>query len=119
MDGVIRTFDRIEDGEAARRALLEAGFEPDRVQLSAREDEAGPEEGNFIAGNGRVDAGRRGRFPVAQGAEDAYDANYQPVERRSEQLLVVMVADEQERRRAEAALAPWPALDVEARIQRD
>ena len=118
MDGVIRTFDRIEDGEAARRALLEAGFGEERVQLSAREDEAGPQEGNFIAGNGRVDAGRRGQFPVAQGVEDAYEANFQPVERRSSQMLVVMVADEQERRRAEAALARWPALDVDERVAR-
>lgn len=55
---------------------------------------------------------------MAQGVEDAYDANFQPVERRSAQMLLVMVADEQERRRAEAALAPWPAFDVEERVAR-
>ena len=118
MDGMVRTFDRLEDAEAARRGLLDAGFAPERIQLSAREDEAGPQEGNFVAGNGRVDAGRRGEFPVAHGVEDAYDANFQPVERHSAQMLVVMVVDEQERRRAEAALARWPALDVEDRIGR-
>jgi hypothetical protein len=111
MDGVIRTFDRIEDAEAARRALLDAGFARERIELSSREDEAGPQEGNFIAGNGRVDAGRPGEYPVAHSVEDAYDANYQPVERRSAQMLVVAVADADERRRAESALARWPAVE--------
>jgi hypothetical protein len=118
MNAMVRTFDRIEDAEAARRALLDAGFAPERIELSSRDDEAGPQEGNFVAGNGRVDAGRPGEFPVAHSVEDAYDSNYQPVEWHSAQLLVVMVVDADERRRAESTLAPWHPVDVEARAAR-
>lgn len=48
---MIRIFDQYADAEAARDALLAAGYARDAVRVSVRDDEAGPVQGNFTVGN--------------------------------------------------------------------
>lgn len=45
---VVRIFNDLTIAQHARDQLLNSGFTPDSVHLSANQDEAGPVEGNFI-----------------------------------------------------------------------
>lgn len=96
---VVRVFERFADAEHARSALLAAGFEPASVHLSALEDEAGPVEGNFVAGNGRTARGRTGvlRSPTDD-QDQPYELNYAEVVYRGVHVLAID-ADDEERRR--------------------
>jgi hypothetical protein len=48
---LIKVFDEFSAAQNAREKLLASGFSPASVHLTAREDEAGPVEGNFYVGN--------------------------------------------------------------------
>lgn len=48
---LIKVFDEFSAAQNAREQLLASGFSPASVHLIAREDEAGPVEGNFYVGN--------------------------------------------------------------------
>ncbi|MDB5797848.1 MAG: hypothetical protein JWP36_1750 [Paucimonas sp.] len=45
---VMKVFDQPDVASQARDALLASGFDPSIVELQARDDEAGPVEGNFV-----------------------------------------------------------------------
>lgn len=102
---LIRTYDRFDDAEAARQALLGSGFRPDAVHLSVSGDEAGPVEGNFVVGNGE---------PSAGGA-DAYDSNYADPVHRGIYRLIVDAESEAQDARARAVLDGRGATDPQAR----
>jgi hypothetical protein len=55
MSVLSRVFRSFSDAQAAREALIAAGFGKEQVSLSARHDEAGPVENNFAIGNGAED----------------------------------------------------------------
>ncbi len=55
MSVLSRVFRSFSDAQAAREALIAAGFDKEQVSLSARHDEAGPVENNFAIGNGAED----------------------------------------------------------------
>ena len=99
---LVLTFDVLERGEAARAALIAAGFAPDAVQVVAREDEAAPEQGNFAVGSGRP--------PTA--SESNYEANFGDVARRREITMTVAVDDDASRERALRIAQPFGGLDV-------
>lgn len=90
-DELVRIYDRLADAEQARERLLASGFAPSNVHLSARDDEAGPVEGNFVAGNGRETRDRR---------EDGYHTNFARVVQRGTCMLTVDAEDEGRRQRA-------------------
>jgi hypothetical protein len=103
---LVHTFDRLDDAQAAREALLAAGFAADRMQITALQDEAGPQQGNFISGNGRD---KEEHF-VGDYAQNFADAQY-----RSSQLLTVGLVAEDERHRAAEVLASHGGIDLERR----
>lgn len=111
---LIRTFERYADAQQARDALLGAGFEG-RVELSVRDDEAGPVEGNFTAGNGRpARSGEPGvREPLTRAGDDAYHRNFRDVAHRGLHLLVVQAGDGDEQQRARAILDRYGAVDID------
>ena len=82
---VVQSFDRLDEAERARDALIASGFDQTSVHLDAREDEAGPVQGNFTVGDGKPYAG-----------EDGYDRNFRKVESRGAILLRVEVASAEE-----------------------
>ena len=50
-DYALRMYDTLDHAETARKALLEAGYDKDQVQIEAMNSEAGPVAGNFTVGN--------------------------------------------------------------------
>lgn len=90
---LLRSFARFEDARSARDQLVAAGLPASAVEVRSLEDEAGPVEGNFAIGNGRV----------ARGSRDAYDLNFAPASQGTN-LLVVEVEDHALRDRAESML---------------
>ena len=110
---IVKVFDRYEDAEQARSALLAAGFGPGQVRLQCNEDEAGPVEGNFLVGNGRR-AGRGGGVSsrAADHGDLPYELNFDHPELRGLNLLLLDVLGDEQRVRAEEVLGGFGARDV-------
>jgi hypothetical protein len=90
---LVVTFDRLADAEAARQALIDAGFTPASIELVSREDEAGPVQGNFTVGDGHPDT-----------HGNPYELNYEDVEQRGTLLMTVDVEDGERRALAASIL---------------
>lgn len=112
---LIHSFQRFDDAEAARAALLSAGLDASALELRVIADEAGPVEGNFLVGNGRdarddtVETGLRG-------GPDAppYADNFAAAVTRGVYLLVVQPGDRDEREKAASVLQRSGGVDAAA-----
>ena len=114
---VVRTFHELEPVEGAREALLEAGFDRDRIQMTVLQAETGSAEGDFASGNGAVTTGGNTAFNPKPPSDDPYRQNYAPVRSGAVHLLVVAVINDAERERAERAIERFGGTDVEARTR--
>jgi len=92
---VVRIFNDLAIAQHARDQLLNSGFTPDSVHLSANQDEAGPVEGNFILDKQDTgsDSGRRLIHRLF--SSDAPHTNSRPVWPDSYLLTVDIDSDEQ------------------------
>jgi hypothetical protein len=102
---LVLTFDVLERGEAARAALIAAGFPPDAVQVVARDDEAGATQGDFTVGSGRA----------ATAGESNYEANFGDEAKSGQVMMTVAVADDTARAAALRIVRPFGAIDVARR----
>lgn len=91
---LMKRFERFDEAQRAREALIVGGLPKDEVELRSLADEAGAERGNFTVGNGQR----------ARGAHDAYELNFEDVEWSGANLLVVRTSDETRHARAKALL---------------
>lgn len=105
MAPLVLSFDVLERAEAARSALLAAGFAPDAVEVRAREDEAGATRGDFTVGNGRA--------PTPSASN--YEANFANAAKRGEITMIVALADASARARVLAIVERFGAIDVARR----
>lgn len=99
---VIRLYDKFENADHARNALIGAGFAADDVDLAANEDEAGAMESNFYIGNGNS-------------KDESYDGNYADAKFYSAYMLTVSVADDAGQARAAEIMDSFHATNVEQR----
>jgi hypothetical protein len=111
---IVKVFDRYEDAEQARSALLAAGFAPGQVRLQCNEDEAGPVEGNFLVGNGRRPGRAGGVSSAADHRDLPYELNYDHPELRGLHLLLLDAPSDEQRARAEEILGGFGARDIAA-----
>ena len=100
---MIRVFDVDTQAEQARDALLAEGFTSEHVQLIARDDEAGPVEGNFAVGNEPVES-----------QHHTYDRNYAGATQRGHCMITVEESNPSLAALAEAILARYGARDPDA-----
>jgi hypothetical protein len=114
---IVRVYDSLLDAERVRNELLAADFSSACVQLSSRDDEAGPVEGNFITGNGSNEKkGRPDVFYYLIGREDtSYEHNYANVVQRGSYVLTVEVNDENQELRAVSILDRFGATNTDQR----
>lgn len=91
---LMKRFERFDEAQRAREALIAGGLPEDDIELRSLVDEAGAEKGNFTVGNGKH----------AHGPHDGYELNFGDVEWTSSNLLVVQTRDETQHVRIEALL---------------
>jgi hypothetical protein len=108
------SFDTLTAASAAREELLRAGFEPADLELRPVSDEAGPVEGNWVAGNGIAVDGSRSSGVIA-GPEVPYRANFERTVTRGACLLHVMLRGSLTREEAAAVAARHGGVDALAR----
>ena len=101
---MLRIFDQLQAAQAARRALVEAGFPAQSLELTATGDEAGAVQGNFLVGNPKTGAA----------ADGNYESNFADVAFGSLYLLSVEIAGEADRRRALALMDRFGGRDMDA-----
>lgn len=119
---VMRVYDKFDNAQRARRALLESGFTDDAVDLAARTDEAGPVDGNAVVDTKDTGHGPRATQGIAGmlGAEERTDAynNSEPDWGASFQLTVA-VGDERQCVAASDIMDRYGAIDVDALTARN
>jgi hypothetical protein len=119
-DTLIRTYDSLDAAQHVRDALLASGFSPDRIQLDAVEDEAGPTAGNFVlpekdrgTGPGSERGGALSSFISTEERTQAYHTPN--AQWRASCVLMVNAVSDEERARACDILDRFGAVDVDAR----
>lgn len=121
MTTLIRVYDSFSNAQDARARLLESGFSPADVRLTATEDEAGPVEGNGILDDKDTGRGPRGGGIIGSlfGTEERTDAynNSEPLW-RNRILLTVDAGDEEQCVRAGEIMDSCGAIDVDERTGR-
>lgn len=102
-DAVIKVFSRFSEAEKAREQLLGAGFEPDQVELTSNDDEAGAVQGNFVTGNADSQRDRSGGIidPMAGPDDHMYERDFKDVVQRGNYILMVAPADDEQAARAQ------------------
>jgi hypothetical protein len=102
MRALPRIFENLEAAERARDALVAEGFVRGRIELTARQDEAGPVEGNFLVGNTTRDTVENTEFSRTLGGEgdNTYKHNFARTVDRGMYILVVEADDEAQCQRA-------------------
>jgi hypothetical protein len=78
---LIYIFDDLPTADRVRDELLRCGFDRTGVELTAREDEAGPVQGNFTVGDA----------PSAKGGTDYKDTYANPTQRGTCMLTITPV----------------------------
>lgn len=114
---LIRIYDDFSIAQNAREQLLASGFPSSSVHLSSRDDEAGPVEGNFTAGNKDRDTrGAGGLFRSLlgghddpTGSDDVYTRKFANVVQRGMYMLTVDANNENEAARASDIMNQYDA----------
>jgi hypothetical protein len=104
---VVFLYDRFDDADHARSALLDAGFAAANVRLSSRHDEAGPVESNFLIGNGAREA-----------HGDEYENDFAAPMQRAGNMVEVDVQQPGDRERATEIMKRFHPVDVDRAISR-
>jgi hypothetical protein len=94
---LVRSFASLEEASAALDALVAAGLPRERLQISVREDEAGPVAGSFLVG---------------ARPEAPYDENFRHPSYRGVYLLTAEGLDAAQRSQADALLARFDSVPV-------
>jgi hypothetical protein len=97
---IVGVFETCDSAEQAREALLVAGFERSRVQLSALEDEAGAVKGNFTVGD-----------HTGEQDDPVYERKFAHPRVRPDCMLTVTARDEADAVRATDILLLYGAID--------
>jgi hypothetical protein len=118
---LVRVYDNYPAAEMARVELLRSGFSRDLVHLSAKEDEAGPVQGNFaVDDKDHSPGGGRKFFGGLFGRRNALNirARQQAAEKpvqRGNFLLTVDTSNHAQYAHAADIMKRFGAIDVEQR----
>lgn len=104
---MIRIFDQYADAEAARDALLAAGYARDAVRVSVRDDEAGPVQGNFTVGNATEAPGGMGE------GQHTYARNYENIAQRGLCMVVLDAVEGPEAAAAAELMGRFGGRDID------
>jgi hypothetical protein len=121
---LVRVFDKLPAAEATRRELLRSGFEAFSVRLSARDDEAGRVQGNFIL-ESKDEAPEKKRRPALRLFSSARNSNSEARQNRTREiirrgnfLLTVDVNDDRQYHLATDIIDRFGGIDTERRANR-
>lgn len=110
---LIRVYNDLSRAENARRELLKSGIEPSHVELTSKEDEAGPVQGNFATGNDESgeNAFLRRFGSVVGGEEQTYERDYRDAIQRGKVMLAVQADNDEECELASGILKHFGGID--------
>ena len=114
---LLRTYSEFAGAQEARRALLAAGFAPDAVSFTAKEDEAGPVAGNFMIDREQHSKSLRKTPNFMQGYDPNEVQNTRPVDWGSSYLLMVAAQDAAQLQLATEIAERFGGVDIEQVIQ--
>ena len=114
---LLRTYAEFAGAQEARRALLAAGFEPDCISFTAKEDEAGPVAGNFMIDREQHSESLRKTPNFMQGYDPNEVQNTRPVDWGSSYMLMVEARDAAQLQLAAEITERFGGVDIEPMIR--
>lgn len=114
---LLRTYAEFAGAQEARRALLAAGFAPDCVSFTAKEDEAGPVAGNFMIDREQHPESLRKTPSFMEGYDPNEVQNTRPVDWGSSYMLMVETRDPAQLQLATEITERFGGVDIEQVIR--
>ena len=110
---VLRTYSKFTDAQEARNALLAAGFAPEAISLTAKEDEAGPVAGNFMIDREQHSDNKRHTPDRQRGYDPNEVPDTRPADWGSSYMLMIDAQDNDQLSVATEIAERFGGLDVE------
>jgi hypothetical protein len=110
---LLRTYANFDNAQAARRALLGAGFEPDQVSFTAKEDEAGPVAGNFMIDREKDPDSLRNPPDFSEGKDPNEVQDTTPVDWGRSYMLMIDAEDREQLQLATEIAERFGGVDIE------
>ena len=114
---LLRTYAEFAGAREARRALLAAGFAPDCISFTAKEDEAGPVAGSFVIDREQHSASLRKTSNFSDGYDPNGVQNTRPVDWGSSYMLMVEAQDAAQLQLATEITERFGGVDIEPMIR--
>lgn len=110
---LLRTYAQFSDAQQARSALLAAGFSPESVSFTAKEDEAGPVAGNFMVDLSQHPHSDRRAPDISAGYDPNETQITDPVDWGSSYMLMVDAQDNEQLKLATEITEKFGGVDIE------
>ena len=110
---LLRTYANFADAQEARSALLAAGFPPDAISFTAKEDEAGPVAGNFMIDREQDPNNKRRTPDFSEGYDPNEVQDTQPVDWGSSYMLMIDAMDPEHLQLATEIAERFGGVDIE------
>ncbi len=114
---LLRTYAQFSGAQEARRALLAAGFAPDCVSFTAKEDEASPVAGSFMIDREQHSQSLRKKPNFMRGYDPNEVQNTRPVDWGSSYMLMVEAQDPAQLQLATEITERFGGVDIEQVIR--
>ena len=110
---LLRTFADFGRAQEARKALLSAGFDPDQISFTAKEDEAGPVAGNFMIDREQHANSQRKAPDLADGYDPNDVQDTKPADWGASYMLMIDAQDQEQLQRATEIAERFGGVDIE------
>ena len=114
---LLRTYAEFAGAQEARRALLAAGFAPDSISFTAKEDEASPVAGSFMIDRAQHETSLRKTPNFMEGYDPNEVQNTRPVDWGSSYMLMVEAQDAAQLQLAAEITERFGGVDIEPMIR--
>ncbi len=110
---LLRTYAKFTDAQEARSALLAAGFTPEAISLTAKEDEASPVAGSFMIDREQHSSSKRHTPDRLHGYDPNEVPDTRPVDWGSSYMLMIDAEDKDQQTLATEIAERFGGVDVE------
>jgi len=111
---LLRTYANFEKAQAARSALIAAGFPQDSISFTAKEDEAGPVTGSFAIDKAQHADTDRPKPNFMEGYDPNETQSATPVDWGRSYLLTVDAPDQMHMQQAAEIAERFGGVDINA-----
>lgn len=114
---LLRTYAEFSHAQQARSALLAAGFDPDSISFTAKDDEAGPVTGSFMIDREKDPISDRKKPNLSEGYDPNETQSTQAVDWGRSYMLMIDAQDPAQLQLATEIAERFGGIDIEKLIR--